>query len=306
MTSPRRLVFTRIAFAALAMTGGASAGPPAGGSTDAPPANPGTTEPPKVKATLLAERPVLVPGKTATFALHFTIKPQWHIYSNAISDSGGPPSAEWTLPPGFKVLPTLWPAPMRHLSPGDLLDHVYENQVTLLVPISVPADAKPGTSVKLAAELSWMVCKDICVIESQPVSIELPVAAQDIAQVVPDPKFPAARARLAKPLNMGNAAEAEKAGVSVRWADTKLRIQVKDAKALTFYPLADSAGPINTIADCTAKGDALAIGFDPVDSAQPAKSAPVHGILEIKRSTPGAPETGVEWYELSIPRPSGH
>lgn len=259
----------------------------------------------KVKAKLLAERPVLIPGKTATLALHFTIQPGWHIYSNAISDSGSPPSPEWTLPPGFKVLPTRYPAPMRHKLPGDLLDHVYEREVMLLVPVSVPADAKPGTTVKLAAELTWMVCKDLCLIEKQPVSIELPVASQDSEQVVPDAKFLAAHRRIPVPVTLGKGTDGEKAGITASWvggAGPALKLQVKDAKALTFYPIADSAVPVNILADGASNNDTLTIRFEPA-TAGDAKSAPVHGVLEIKRSGGGAPETGVDFYELSIPCP---
>lgn len=296
-----RLVFSSVIAGSMSSAAGAAAGPPkSGGEGD------GADKPvigPKVRARLLAERPVLVPGKTAVLGLHFTIQPEWHIYSNAISDSGGPPSPEWTLPAGFKVQPTLWPTPVRHKLPGDLLDHVYEKEVMLLVPVAVPADAKPGTTVKLAAELTWMVCKDVCLIEKQPVSIELPVAAQDAEQVVPDAKFAAARARLPKPVTLGKGADGEKAGITASWAEAALKIQVKGAKALTFYPLLDSLPPLSALADCAVSGDTLSIRFDADRTA--AKSAPVHGVLEIKRSEAGAPETGVEFFELSVPQSSG-
>jgi len=309
MTSPWRLAFTALAAGFLGASAQAHGAPPgAGEPASDPPSDPPSdaVETPKVKAKLLAERPVLVPGKAAMLGLLFTIERDWHIYSNAISDSGSPPWAEWTLPPGFKVQPTLWPPPVRHRLPGDLLDHVYEKELLLLVPILVPADAKPGTTVTLTAELSWMVCKDLCLMEGQSVSIELPVEGQDAAQVVPDPKFSAARAKLPKPVALGKGSEGERLGIAAAWSDATLKIQVKGAKALTFYPLDDSAPPVNILADGTAPGETLTIRFDLRGVGQSAKSAPVHGVLEIKRSVPGAPETGVVFYELSIPSPAGH
>jgi DsbC/DsbD-like thiol-disulfide interchange protein len=304
MVSPTRRVCTGLAAAVSLGATLVRGAPPAGNGAAAPPSK--QADAPKVSARLLAERPALVPGKTANLGLLFTMQPEWHIYANALNDAGSPPVVEWTLPPGFKVLPTRWPAPVRLRLPGDMLDHVYQNEVLLIVPVSVPADAKPGTTAKLSAELSVMVCKNVCLVESHPVSIELPIQAQDIAQVVPDSKFLATQRRLPVPVKLGPGSDGEKAGILSSWSGTTLKFQVKDAKALTFYPLADSAPPVNTLADGTAAGDALAIRFEPGEPGKPAKSAPVHGVLEIKRSDAKTPETGVEFYEVSLPRPVGH
>jgi thiol:disulfide interchange protein DsbD len=260
---------------------------------------------PKVRARLLAERPTLVPGTTATLGVLFTIEPHWHIYTSAANDSGGPPSIEWALPTGFKPQAIQWPAAKRHALPGDLLDHVYEGEVMLLVPVAVPADAKPGSTVTLAADLTWMVCKDLCLIENQRVTLDLPVGTGDSAQIVPDPKFAQFKARLPKPVTLGPGTDGEKAGIAATWAGDELKIQVKGAKGLTFYPLAGAPVPVNLLAGGEATGETLSLRFEP-GASEPAKTAPVRGVLEIRGPTASAPETGARWYQLSIPRPSGH
>src|SRR5262245_51700008 len=84
------------------------------------------------KARLVSEFDALVPGKTAWLGVSFDLDPEWHLYWCGQSDSGAPIHVEFTLPAGYKGGDLVWPAPKRHLSPGDLLDHVYEKRVTLL------------------------------------------------------------------------------------------------------------------------------------------------------------------------------
>lgn len=298
MMSPWRLVLPgAAALAGVSLSAAGISAPPGTSKHD--------TQAPKVRARLLAERPTLVPGATVTLGVLFTIEPKWHIYASAANDSGGPPSIEWTLPAGFKPQAIQWPAAKRHALPGDLLDHVYEGEVMLLVPVSVPADAKPGSTVTLAADLTWMVCKDLCLIEKQRVTIDLPVGTADAAQVVPDPKFPQFKARLPKAVTLGPGTDGEKAGIAAAWAGDELKIQVKGAKGLAFYPLAEAPVPVNLLAGGETTGETLSLRFEPARGEQ-AKTAPVRGVLEIRGQTASAPESGARWYQLSIPRPSGH
>ena len=55
-----------------------------------------------------------------------------------------------TLPAGYKAGEMLWPAPARHVSNGGLLDHVYEGRAMILLPVEVPADAKPRVKKEAA------------------------------------------------------------------------------------------------------------------------------------------------------------
>ncbi len=122
-----------------------------------PPSDSVKTE--NVTARLVSERIALVPGGTAWVALHLAIRPGWHTYWLNPGDAGEPTEIAWTLPPGYSAGAIQWPAPERLVEPGDIAVYGYTGSATHLVPITVPADAKPGERVTLAAEARWLVCE---------------------------------------------------------------------------------------------------------------------------------------------------
>ncbi len=115
-----------------------------------------------LKVELLSETATLVPGKPATFGLHFTMDNGWHIYWQNPGDAGLAPSVNWKLPIGFKAGKILWPLPKR-ISLPSVMDFGYENEVTLLVPIQVPRTVHAGETFNLTANVQWLVCKETCI-----------------------------------------------------------------------------------------------------------------------------------------------
>ncbi|MGE5169916.1 MAG: protein-disulfide reductase DsbD family protein [Rudaea sp.] len=130
-----------------------------------------------VTAELVADRAALVPGATVTVALRLAIDPGWHTYWRNPGESGLPTTLAWRLPPGYQAGGIVWPAP-RALPAGPLMNYGYEGEVFHLVPLTVPAGAKPGTDATLAARADWLVCKETCIPEGADLSLELPVATQ--------------------------------------------------------------------------------------------------------------------------------
>lgn len=126
-----------------------------------------------VTADLIAATDAAVPGQTLTVAVRERMEPGWHTYWANPGDSGEPTSIEWKLPEGFKAGPILWPVP--HVIPvGPLAEYGYDDQAVLLTEIQVPERA--AGSVTLAAKVSYLVCKEICVPEDTNVELTLPVA----------------------------------------------------------------------------------------------------------------------------------
>jgi thiol:disulfide interchange protein len=153
-----------------------------------------------VTARLLSERIALTPGTTAWVALHLTIRPGWHTYWLNPGDAGEKTEIAWTLPPRYKAGDIVWPAPRRLFEPGNIAIYGYTGTATHLVPITVPADAKPGESVTLAAESRWLVCEKICIPEDGKFSLTLPVqAAEAPIDGQAGDVFDQARAALPKP-----------------------------------------------------------------------------------------------------------
>ncbi len=146
---------------------------------------------PKVHARLIAERDAVAPGATVTVALELATRPGWHTYWLNPGDAGAPTEIKWTLPPGWRAGPIQWPAP-RTEAVGPLMDYGYEGKPWLLIDVTAPKDAPPGT-VTLTAQASWLVCAEICVPEDA--TLALPLNVGDAA-LPSDPAFAAARAQL--------------------------------------------------------------------------------------------------------------
>lgn len=139
---------------------------------------------PHTKVELVAERSQLTPGQTILLGLRFQMEKGWHIYWLNPGDSGEPPRVQWVLPAGYRVGALEWPAPERLLAPS-IVDYGYQNEVLLMAPLRVPGNLKPSTSVTIAANVNWLVCRDICIPGKAQVTMTLPVG-----KTTEDPKSP--------------------------------------------------------------------------------------------------------------------
>jgi DsbC/DsbD-like thiol-disulfide interchange protein/cytochrome c biogenesis protein CcdA len=131
-------------------------------------ARPGATH--HLAAELVVEGPAK-PGETLTLALHFRPEPGWHGYWSNPGDAGLGMTLAWKLPEGWKAGEPLYPVPHKLLIAG-LMNHVYEGEYTVLVPIEVPASAAVANVAPLEVKGDWLVCTDqICVPESATLSV---------------------------------------------------------------------------------------------------------------------------------------
>jgi len=147
-----------------------------------------------VAVELIAEQSAVVPGETVYVALDFELEAHWHLYWKNPGASGLPVELDWELPEGFVAGEIEWAVPER-IELAGLMNYGYEDTVTLMLPIQVPASASVGESVTLTADAFWLVCKEQCLPSDAKLSLELPVAevAEDSEHAA---KFAAARAQL--------------------------------------------------------------------------------------------------------------
>ncbi len=117
---------------------------------------------PQTKVELVAEENSLVPGRTVWIGLLFDLDKGWHTYWVNPGDAGAPPRVQWELPSGFRAGDIRWPVPTR-LATGTLVDYGYEGRVMLAMPLQVPASYNPGTPATLAADVRYMVCREVCI-----------------------------------------------------------------------------------------------------------------------------------------------
>ena len=131
-----------------------------------------------VAAELVAERSAVQPGGSLQIGLRLQHIPKWHTYWRNPGDSGLPTMIDWQLPAGASVGEIEWPAPKR-LPIGPLVNYGYEGELLLPMRFTAPADARPGSDLRLRAKADWLVCHDVCIPESATLELLLPVVAAD-------------------------------------------------------------------------------------------------------------------------------
>lgn len=131
-----------------------------------------------VTADLIADVDAVAPGQTFTLGLTLEMEPGWHVYWINPEGPGFPVSVgDWDAPEGFEISDIKWPAPHRFEFDG-LVQYGYADVVTLLFEVKAPANIKPGESVTLSTDASWLACEDQCIPGDAALTITLPTQAQ--------------------------------------------------------------------------------------------------------------------------------
>jgi thiol:disulfide interchange protein len=134
---------------------------------------PGPVKAQHLTAELVSLGPAIAPGGTQAVGLVLTIEEHWHVYWVNAGDSGEPPHIEWTLPDGITAGPMQFPIPER-LPLGPLMDFGYEEEVAFPVTISAAPTVTPGP-VHLDAQVTWLVCAQVCLPGKAHLGIDLTV-----------------------------------------------------------------------------------------------------------------------------------
>jgi thiol:disulfide interchange protein DsbD len=219
------------------------------------------------------------------------IEEGWHLYWDGQNDSGLPLSVKPLLPEGYVAGELQWPAPSRRVvSPGDILDHVYEGRVTLILPVRVPVDARPGTTEEVACRLSWIACREVCVSGEAAVRLSLPVGVSEPGAVPRDDagRFREARARIPRPPSEGD-------GIRFLWEWPRLTVMADGARSLAFFPREDCARPVALIEEGSASSGRLQLRFRDPDG----EDRRIAGVLEVVRGSGRAPG----FYIVDLPLP---
>lgn len=104
------------------------------------------------------------PGDRLPVAIQITVEEGWHTYAEEPGDSGMPPSIQISGVDGLEI--SGWRFPPHQTFTDEVgTSYGYEHQVVLLSEVRIPETAVPGTRLELSAEVSWMICRDICVFQ---------------------------------------------------------------------------------------------------------------------------------------------
>jgi len=146
---------------------------------------------------LISEQDALVRGKQFWIGIRFDLQEGWHTYWMNPGDSGEAPRIEWQLPTGFQVSDIQWPHPER-LTLASLADYGYEDQVLLMAAVRLPERFTEGESTKIAAQVHYLVCQDVCIPGQKHLELSLPVKTS-AASSPSRPLFDATRQKLPRP-----------------------------------------------------------------------------------------------------------
>lgn len=126
--------------------------------------------------TLVSEVTSIQPGVPFYVGLHLQHGPAFHSYWKYPGIVGVPTGIRWSLPSGFVAGEIEWPEPESVLM-FKIKAQGFERDVLLPIPITPPADLKPGETIRLQGKSSWMSCAQSCHPGFTEVSLELPVKA---------------------------------------------------------------------------------------------------------------------------------
>lgn len=164
-----------------------------------------TVKTPHATVSIVAAHSPVAPGESSLIGFHFVLKKGWHIYWQNPGDSGEAPKVKWHTSGGAQAGGFLWPAPER-IPVGTLANYGYSDEITLPAQLKL-GKLKPGSTLKISAELSWLVCEELCVPEKGSFQLDLPVAA--VSRRTPEGKeLFDSQARVPRPLPGWDAAVA--------------------------------------------------------------------------------------------------
>jgi thiol:disulfide interchange protein len=243
---------------------------------------PGPVKAAHLTVEMVSLGPAIAPGGTQEVGLVLTIDEHWHVYWVNAGDSGEPPHVEWTLPAGMTAGAMEFPIPER-LPLGPLMDFGYEDEVAFPMTISAAQGMKPGP-VHLDAQVTWLVCAQVCLPGKAHLGIDLTVLAA-APSVEQEPKVGAlgeAMTLVPKPLpgGMTFSARGDAQQFELTLVDGK---REKDAE---FYPF--DKDPTDLIANAAVQtvevqgdGVRLYVRRSPDLTALPAT---LHGVMRLSDS----------------------
>lgn len=213
-----------------------------------------------------------------TLLVSFTIEKDWHLYWTGYNDSGLPPRFTFTADvPGVVFGEPSWPAPIRHVSEGDIVDHIYENKLTLAVPVTIPASLSDQRSLILSVKCKYLVCKDSCLPGVANSVVTIPLGKP--TKVSPGTELTLAAHIHSLPLPIERASEK----LNLRYQDGVLNVSAKDGapvRSLRFFP-GDGCTPSDLINQGEAVSDSTSSPVLKIEVGPNPQDNRLHGIVEV-------------------------
>ncbi len=173
----------------------------------------------------------------------------WHTYWPGMNDTGYGVSIELDPVEGVTFGDPIYPTPERYVAPGDILDHVYEGRMIILVPYTIDEDVEVGTQLNFRVRSEFLVCKDVCLPGKGEGTARVGLIASDLR---PIKNF--AERRMA---SMWNARPVDLPEGSVVWEGDRPVVDLEGGSRYQFYPAEDCAGFVDLLRDGDVTGEAF-------------------------------------------------
>ncbi len=265
-------------------------------STGAPSAPPPMSE--LVKPTLVADRVAVAPGETFTVGIHYKLAPKWHVYWINPGDAGMATDIKWKLPKGWKASALQWPLPIRFEQLG-IVSYGYADELLLTARLTVPATAKPGTTITLKADSTWLACKELCIPGEAKLTLDVPIATS--SKPANQKLFASLAAQLPTELTRLNEPRIQRtsgslpASTSPAWMGVALT-WTNPPKQVEFFPAPPSDVQVSNIAART-NGNITRVQFQAKRLNTTSKLDALSGLLVYTPAT--GPKRGV-WLRLPV------
>ncbi|MEM6536539.1 MAG: protein-disulfide reductase DsbD domain-containing protein [Pseudomonadota bacterium] len=117
----------------------------------------------------------IAPGQSVDLVLRQELEEGWHVYWRNPGDSGLPLETRWSVPDGFEVSDTEYPAPER-IQIGPFVNYGHHGEPSFVASVTAPTDAAPGDIIPLELDATWLICEETCVPEDASFSLALPIS----------------------------------------------------------------------------------------------------------------------------------
>jgi len=235
---------------------------------------------PEVPVTALSEFTAVRPGDTFRVAVRLVVPAGWHIGWINPGASGLGTRLAWQLPAGVSGGTSEWPYPETEESGADVIN-VYRGSVVVFSTFA----AAPGVSgsVALTADLSWGICREVCVPQKRTVALTLPVTSGAPARAAAWSEAEAATRLL--PMRERSATfDAARTGDGIRLTIAGLKAGPAPGSWVTFFPAAN--GKPSVVARIEEAAGGLSVTLPRTVAADTASQ--LLGVL-VAAHAPGAP-----------------
>ena len=132
------------------------------------------------EAKLVVDSYSLQNNSVISIGVLINLKDDWHIYWKNPGDSGLPTDIKFRLPNGISASDIKFPIPIVFES-EEIINYGYSHQVLLISSLNIPK-AYPQKDVFILANLTSLICKDVCIAFDTMLTISLDLSKKYFAE----------------------------------------------------------------------------------------------------------------------------